>query len=263
MKGVSVATAWTELKSQPIRELAEKAFGAPHPEKYGEPMRDPELADLLDQFEVNVLALEVIVPSQQSAIADRENYLTGLIFRICESSRSTELDGPPVGEIATAQLQQTVTLHERTLRKIEEVKPSNAKLLEWQKHIKERCDLFAAELARRAPNRLMSGLLDQFERDLFELTSVRAVSSRSEVEENKLTGLVLRIREHTRDTGFLVRMSEVISTEQLVRVVDLHKRAAARFNELKPGEKTLAGIDQQIKERVDLFAGLLRKRQPK
>lgn len=262
MKGIDMGTTWTELKAQPVKELGEKALGPLQPEKYGEPMRDPEFADILDELESRVVRLECFKHAQLPRSAEREGALTELVFRACEGSRRSELDGPPLTDIATAQLQRTITLHDRALRRIRDLKPADAKVATWLAHIQERRDVFAKEHDGRAPSRLLSGFLDQFESDIRDLAHCApAVPPRSQQEETHITELALRICEHTHDVGFLSPQFEEISTEQLARIIDMHKQAAEKIAELKPVAQELSGVERQIKERRDLFARVLKRRE--
>jgi len=262
-KGVNVTTSWTELKSQPVRELTERAFGTPQPDSYGEPMRDPELADILDYLELHVLEIEALRADQLPRSADKELEITQIIFRICEASRHSELDGPPPSEIATNQLQRAVTLHDRALQKIDQLRSTHATVPKWTEHIRERRESFLAELNRRSPTRQVAGLLDQFEQDVAELCKwASKLRGATADDEKKLSALIGRVRDFTRYSCSLAAASDSISTELLDRAAHLHKSAADNIRQLKLAEEAIAAVNEEIKERGALFTRLLRDRQP-
>jgi hypothetical protein len=261
-KGVNLATAWTELKTQPVHEIAAQLLSVAQ-EYYGEPMRDPELADILDQFELHILEIETLKISLSPADTTQSQKTTQLVFRICEGSRQCELEGPPLNQIATSQLQRAVTLHDRALRQLDRLGSTDARVAEWIKHICERRSSFAAELTHRSPTRQVTSLLDQLEQELAGLCSgISAWSKSGRPDHQQLAANVSRIRNFTEHAWCLTAVTDSIATDLLERVVQMHQRVAETICQLMPMDATLLAVNQEVRAQTDRFTSLLRRRKP-
>jgi hypothetical protein len=129
--------------SQTLREMAEKALPpAPH-QKYGDAIRDPILADLLDRFTTDLLELE----GTRSEL--RKDQQKKLVFRLCETSRDAILHIWPPVSTPPVQVRETIQLFRRAVSAIWSEDPL---VVEFRENIAQRAKELEEELALKVPD---------------------------------------------------------------------------------------------------------------
>jgi hypothetical protein len=253
--GAGVSTAWKQLKSQRVRELAEQALPPLPRKKYGEPMRNPKLADDLDQLALNVEELKAFAHPKQTRSKSDEAELTTIAFRACEHSRDCEYHATPLSGTSTDQLERTVNLHHLVLQAIDRARPADKIVQTWRVHIVGRLERFRSELDKRWHSAELEKSLQALKEHLGAVLS-------STADEVKVTEYVRRADEHSSKCLETAGHLGKAASAQLRQAVELHEQVYTQLDSRKDTNPAVGKWLCNIRERGGTFTNELTARKP-